>query len=542
MNFSDSIKKNKITVAFIRHKRIEAENLLEQRRLKAENLLEQRRIESENLLEEQSIEAKDLRTELIVEAERMLEVAVDESENLINKAVGEAKDILEGCSVHLKKMKLEGIIKIEHIKQSAEIEIQNMKRSTDSVIRNMKKLEDVEHENLKYMASVEKNNLKRIALVHAKSLDEISQTISRNTKITAYFQPEMLNDVVQLYSENLKNTAMIDYEKRKENAQIENEKLKHSAKINSDKILARAKVFSENIRHTAHIESEKLLSFSKAVSSEIIKDTNEWKYQKQTSLPQTRSKKQHVGIPALLAIVAVFGTGIGVFYFTTTVDFSQSEDTLLTKYIVQNLRGDTVDTWHAWKKADGVPLTIHLMNSKHVTDERVGIIQNVIMSEEKIVIDGSILHNGPEGTTSIYYAGWTGALNSMGNDTRFNIPKDLRFQIDDDPTGDIVIRLTDTSNPERYSGFTRSIIDEVNHQVLKSEITIYNIDKISSDHLEILVRHELGHALGLAHSTDPADLMAPIITTGYPYISECVVDAIKFLYDGGKSSQVVCEK
>lgn len=36
--------------------------------------------------------------------------------------------------------------------------------------------------------------------------------------------------------------------------------------------------------------------------------------------------------------------------------------------------------------------------------------------------------------------------------------------------------------------------------------------------------------------------MAPIIKTEYPYISECDVDAIKSLYDGGKKSNVVCEK
>ena len=48
--------------------------------------------------------------------------------------------------------------------------------------------------------------------------------------------------------------------------------------------------------------------------------------------------------------------------------------------------------------------------------------------------------------------------------------------------------------------------------------------------------------MGLAHSTAPEDLMAKTITTEFPYISECDIDAIISLYDKGKLSVVVCEK
>ena len=55
------------------------------------------------------------------------------------------------------------------------------------------------------------------------------------------------------------------------------------------------------------------------------------------------------------------------------------------------------------------------------------------------------------------------------------------------------------------------------------------------------MRHEFGHALGLAHSTAPEDLMFPTITTSIPFISECDVDAITSLYNGNRQSEVMCE-
>lgn len=250
-------------------------------------------------------------------------------------------------------------------------------------------------------------------------------------------------------------------------------------------------------------------------------------------------RKYLVIILISIIISSIFGAYVYYFLYIANHDTIH----LRSNFLIQNLRGDTVDTWIAWQKTDNALFHIHVQNSQYATKEKMDAIIDVIMSQQKIELDNSIMHKGPEGTSSVYYVGWNGALNSIKNDTKFNIVKNLHFHIDNDiPTGDIVIILTNLSNPDGYSAYTNSIVDEVNHQILKSTITVYDIDKISLEDLKTLVRHELGHGFGLAHSTAPEDLMAPIITTNYPYISECDLDAIHHLYDGGESSKVVCEK
>ena len=253
-----------------------------------------------------------------------------------------------------------------------------------------------------------------------------------------------------------------------------------------------------------------------------------------------KKKKQIILITTLFVIMI----GGGLFYLNQLSSSVMNQGgTLSSNYLIQNLRGDTVNTWVSWRQPSDALFHIHVLNVKYATKERLDAILDTIMSQQKIELEDSIMDKGPKGTSSTYYVGWNGALNSINNDTKFNIIKNLHFHVDEDvPTGNIEIELTDLSNPDGYSAYTKSIVDEENHQILKSTITVYDIDKISLEDLKTLVRHELGHGFGLAHSTAPEDLMAPVITTNYPYISECDLDAIHHLYDGGESSKVVCEK
>jgi hypothetical protein len=254
------------------------------------------------------------------------------------------------------------------------------------------------------------------------------------------------------------------------------------------------------------------------------------------------SKKHILTISGAVITMAVITAG----YSLLVVDLVGQEYRVVnlgevkSGYVIQNLRGDTIDTWLSWRLIEGTTINVNLIDGERYQD-KADIVKTVLLSEESIEIDNSLLHKGPKGTTSTYYVGWAGALGSIKKSTEFYIPDKFNLIESTKGEGDITIRLTSQRNGDGYSGYTKSIADDSQNQILKSEITIFEVDKLSKAQFETILRHELGHALGLAHSTAPEDLMHPTIETDYPYISQCNIDAMISLYDGGKKSEVTCE-
>ncbi len=214
---------------------------------------------------------------------------------------------------------------------------------------------------------------------------------------------------------------------------------------------------------------------------------------------------------------------------------------LKTEYLIQNLKGDTVATWKSWHITDGQVLTVNIVNANTVAQDKLNAIKGAILDEQTTQIDDSLLHKGPAGTSSTYYLGWEGALkHASQTTTQFHIP--IKFNIIESPNGegDITINLSKLENADGYTGYTKSDTD--GNQILKSSITIFNINTLTPQQLGAITRHEFGHAIGLAHSTAPEDLMYATIQTDYPLISECDIDAVKSLYSGDESNQVTCAK
>jgi hypothetical protein len=172
---------------------------------------------------------------------------------------------------------------------------------------------------------------------------------------------------------------------------------------------------------------------------------------------------------------------------------------------------------------------LNIQQSSELNQHRLDIIYNAFFSEEFISGDTSLMSDKSKCSKSIYYLGWAGAINSIVQDNKFTIPINLHPMIIDTNEVRIKIQLSDLPNPYGYSGYTKPFVADKN-KISKVDITIYDIDSLSDAELATIVRHELGHALGLVHSDDAKDLMHSIIKTT-SYISECNVDALVHLYD-----------
>ncbi len=116
------------------------------------------------------------------------------------------------------------------------------------------------------------------------------------------------------------------------------------------------------------------------------------------------------------------------------------------------------------------------------------------------------------------YSGWNNALNGTG----------IQFKLVAE-NGDIQITLVNHTSTKKYSAFTTFELSSP-AVLSKANITIYEIEEISSHELQMLMRHELGHALGLGHSKESTDLMYPIIPYYTSYITQNNINSIASLY------------
>lgn len=236
-----------------------------------------------------------------------------------------------------------------------------------------------------------------------------------------------------------------------------------------------------------------------------------------------------------LAVRALFITSLVVGIAVAFYLYSSLEQTPMTlssgRYLIEGLDGQILDTWAIWYVA-GESLHVSIANSGLLPHDKIASIQNAILSEKTVETADS--------TSGVYFEGWKGALAKASQQkTAARIPQSFEIEETDIASGEIVITLSSQKPSDGMLGSTRSIADVDSHHLLKSFITIYDVQNLDNDELAAITRHEMGHALGMAHSTGgEVEFYGNELNSAF--ISDCHIEFLVLLYNE-QSVDVLCQ-
>ena len=168
-----------------------------------------------------------------------------------------------------------------------------------------------------------------------------------------------------------------------------------------------------------------------------------------------------------------------------------------------------------WKDLKDNIIPVLIVRDSKVSQQQVDIVEDAINSKQ---IEKS-------GRTQ--YLGWNEGIKEISKSFGTKVPT-LQVQSKLESPESITIYLMDKSIKE-YNGYTDLFYDSEGN-IQKAFVKIYNVDELNKKEIESIVRHELGHALGLGHTDAKNDLMQPIINMNYNAISILDLLALVSMY------------
>ncbi len=235
-------------------------------------------------------------------------------------------------------------------------------------------------------------------------------------------------------------------------------------------------------------------------------------------------------VRALFITSLVVGAAMAFYLYSS---LEQTPTTLSSgRYLIEGLDGQVLDTWAIWYLAENEPLHVSIVNSGLLPSDKVDSIQNAILSEKTV--------EPAELTSGVYFEGWEGALAKASQQkTAARIPQSFEIEETGITSGEIIITLSSQKPSDGVLGSTRSIADADSHQLLKSFITIYDVKNLDNNELASITRHEMGHALGLTHSTGN-DIEFYSDELNSAFISDCLMESLVSLYDE-QNVDILCQ-
>lgn len=163
---------------------------------------------------------------------------------------------------------------------------------------------------------------------------------------------------------------------------------------------------------------------------------------------------------------------------------------------MQSSYGEEYIDSYRWVSVPDNQIPVVVQTSGSVDNSLAEIVKRQLDSEEYIVVYGIK-----------YYYGWNKVIDDVSNFTGINSPN-LKVVDSVKNSNAIILTLTDKKSHDGYSGYTK--LDIRDSKVYGATITIYEAGTQSRQALDALVRHELGHALGLGHLDTEDALMTHV--------------------------------